>query len=40
VGSAAGVSVPAPSGTYFVRVKAVTACGVTTASNEVVVVVP
>jgi glucose/arabinose dehydrogenase len=37
---AASVSVPAPSGTYFVRVKAVTACGITTSSNEVIVVVP
>ena len=33
------ISVPAPSGTYFVRVKAVTPCGITMPSNEVVVVV-
>jgi glucose/arabinose dehydrogenase len=37
---AAAVSVPAPSGTYFVRVKAVTPCGITMPSNEVEVVVP
>jgi glucose/arabinose dehydrogenase len=37
---APSISVPAPSGTYFVRVKAVTPCGITTPSNEVVVVVP
>ena len=36
----ASVSVPAPGGTYFVRVKAVTPCGITPATNEVVVVVP
>jgi glucose/arabinose dehydrogenase len=36
----ASVSVPAPSGTYFVRVKAVTPCGIMPASNEVEIVVP
>jgi glucose/arabinose dehydrogenase len=36
----ASISVPAPSGTYFVRVKAITPCGTTAASNEVTVVVP
>ena len=38
--SDASFSVPAPSGDYFVRVKAVTPCGITMASNEVEVVVP
>jgi glucose/arabinose dehydrogenase len=36
----ASVSVPAPTGTYFVRVKAVTPCGITAASNEVEIVIP
>jgi glucose/arabinose dehydrogenase len=36
----ASISVPAPSGTYVVRVKAVTPCGITAASNEVEIVVP
>ncbi|MEZ5289162.1 MAG: fibronectin type III domain-containing protein, partial [Vicinamibacterales bacterium] len=31
---------PAPSGTYYVRVRAITACGNTPPSDEIVVVVP
>jgi hypothetical protein len=38
--AAAAISVPAPTGIYFVRVKALTPCGITAASNEVTVVVP
>jgi hypothetical protein len=34
------VSVPAPSGTYFVRVHGVNALGTGPASNEITVVVP
>jgi hypothetical protein len=33
-------TIPAPTGHYFVRVKAVTPCGTTIVSNEVEVVVP
>jgi hypothetical protein len=35
-----GLTVPAPSGTYFVRVFGVNAAGVGMASNEITVVVP
>jgi hypothetical protein len=35
-----GVTVPAPSGTYFVRVYGVNALGTGPASNEITVVVP
>jgi Subtilase family/Fibronectin type III domain len=38
--SGLGLTVPAPSGTYFVRVHAVNAVGIGPASNEITVVVP
>lgn len=38
--SGLGLTVPAPSGTYYVRVHAVNAVGPSTASNEITVVVP
>jgi hypothetical protein len=34
------VSGRVPSGTYYVRVRAITACGTTPSSNGIVVVVP
>lgn len=40
VGAATAVSTPVPPGTYYVRVRAVTACGVGAASPEVLVSVP
>lgn len=40
VGNVLGLTVPAPSGTYFVRVHGTNAVGVGTASNEITVVVP
>jgi hypothetical protein len=30
----------APSGTYYVRIRGITSCGLTPPTNEVVVVVP
>jgi hypothetical protein len=35
-----GITVPAPSGTYFVRVRGVNAIGAGPLSNEITVVVP
>jgi len=35
-----GVSGAVPAGTYYARVRALTSCGITPASNEVVLVVP
>ena len=40
VGSTTSVSVPAPPGTYYVRVRAFNGCGPSSASNEVPVQVP
>jgi len=40
VGSTTAVSVPAPPGTYYVRVRALNGCGPGQASNEVTVQVP
>jgi hypothetical protein len=37
---ATSVSGPVPAGTYYVRIRAVSACGTTPPSNEVTVVVP
>ena len=40
VGSVSTVSAPAPPGTYFLRVLATNACGVSDASTDVLVIVP
>ena len=40
LGSTTAVSVPAPPGTYYVRVRALNGCGPGQASNEVPVQVP
>lgn len=40
VGSVTGLTVAAPSGTYFVRVRAQNSCGSSVPSNEIAVIVP
>ena len=40
VGNVTGISVPAPSGTYFIRVHGTNTIGTGSASNEITVVVP
>jgi hypothetical protein len=40
VGGALTISAPAPAGTYFIRVRASSACGVSSDSAEVAITVP
>jgi predicted phage tail protein len=40
LGALTGIATPAPSGTYYVRVRAQNGCGVSAPSNELVITVP